>query len=88
MQTAKETNEILNRARELAKDPIKQAAMQAGWNKVLDQLQPYYLAMRPMPKSFEVHHMNEHARYHFMVAYVNGNEMEVCIDRAVSKVKG
>lgn len=74
------------RMRDLARDPAKRAAMEAAWNKVVDQLHPYYLAMRPKPKSFEVHHMNETARYRFACALASGRPMEECITVAVARI--
>lgn len=84
----KEANKIMDKARELAQNPEKKKEMQAGWDKVCDILLPYYKAMKPLPRSFEVHHMNEHARYSFMSAYVNGYSMNECIERAIQKIKG
>lgn len=81
-----EIEATLSRMRELARDPAKRAAMQAAWNAALDQLEPFYLAMRPKPKSFEVHHMNETARYRFACAIAAGHPMEECARLAVSSI--
>lgn len=80
--------EAVNRMRELARDPVKKAEMEAGWNAVLDRLGPFYSAMRPKPKSFEVHHMNETARYRFATAIVANRPMADCVDLAVTRITG
>ena len=84
--TKKEIDEAIVRMRELARDLAKKAEMQAAWNKVCDRLEVHYLAMRPTPKSFEVHHMNEVARARFACALVAGHNYADCIDAAAKTV--
>ena len=79
---------VIQQMRDLAQKPSKKAEMQAAWNKVCDQLEPFYLAMRPKPKSFEVHHMNETARLEFARALIAGQSMDDCVAAAVSRIKG
>ena len=81
-EDSKRKAEAILRMRELARDPAKKAEMQAAWNKVCDRLEIHYLAMRPKPKSFEVHHMNEVARARFACALVAGHNYADCIDAA------
>lgn len=86
--TKEELNAALAHMRDIARDPAKGAAMQAAWGTVCDRLEPHYLAMRPKPKSFEVHHMNEIARARFAHAVVAGHSFEKCADLAVERIMG
>jgi hypothetical protein len=85
-QSFKDIEAALIRMRELARSPAKRAEMETAWNTVLDQLEPFYLAMRPRPKSFEVHHMNETARARFAYALAAGHSMAECASLAVARV--
>jgi hypothetical protein len=84
--TKAEIDAAISRMRDLGRDPAKLAEMQTAWNAVCDQLEPFYLAMRPKPKSFEVHHMNETARARFACAVAAGNSMADCTAVAVAKI--
>jgi hypothetical protein len=83
-----EIEAAITRMRELAQNPAKKAEMEAAWGRVVDRLAPFYLAMRPKPRSFEVHHMNETARYRFACALAAGRPMDECVDVAVTKITG
>jgi hypothetical protein len=80
--------EALQIMRQLGQDPKKREAMQAAWDTVMDRLEPFYMAMRPKPKSFEVHHMNETARQRFAHAIAAGHTFEDCAYLAVERIKG
>jgi hypothetical protein len=80
--------EALRIMRQLAQDPEKYKAMHAAWGTVMDRLGPFYMAMRPQPKSFEVHHMNETARQRFAHAVAAGHTFEDCAYLAVERIKG
>jgi hypothetical protein len=80
-------NEAIDQLRQMAEDPQTRVAMQAGWNAVMDQLEPFYLAMRPKPKSFEVHHMNEVARISFARAVIDGHSFAEAAALAVERIK-
>lgn len=84
--TKQELDAAIAHMRDIARDPAKGRAMQAAWNTVCDRLEPHYLAMRPKPKSFEVHHMNETARARFACAVVAGHSFADCTDAAVQKI--
>ena len=86
--TKAELDTCINYMRDLGRDPQKLAEMQAAWGTVMDNLEPYYLAMRPRPKSFEVHHMNETARARFAHAVAAGHPFAECARLAVSRIKG
>ena len=72
--------------RDIARDPAKGAAMQAAWGTVCDRLELYYLAMRPKPRSFEVHHLNESARARFACAVAAGHDFAKCADLAAQRI--
>ena len=74
--------------RDLGRDPVILAQMQAAWSTVCDRLEPHYSAMRPKPKSYEVHHMNETARARFAYAIVAGHDFAKCADLAVERIVG
>ena len=81
-------NEAIARMREIATDPKVKAQMEAAWNRVCDALEPFYLAMRPKPRSYEVHHMNEKARERFAHAVAAGRSFDECANVAIERVKG
>lgn len=81
-------NEAITRMREIAADPNVKAKMQAAWDRVCDALEPFYLAMRPKPRSFEVRHMNEKARERFAHAVAAGRSFDECTKVAIERVKG
>lgn len=84
--TKAEIEAALKIMRDLARDPAKRAEMEAAWNQACDQLEAHYLAIRPKLKSFEVHHMNEVARYRFACAIAAGHPMAECVNLAVAKI--
>lgn len=83
-----EINAALENMRNLARDPSKLAEMTAAWNVACDSLEKHYLAIRPKIKNFEVHHMNEVARYRFACAIAAGHSMSECARLAVLKITG
>lgn len=86
--TKEEINAALANMRKLAADPKARAEMQTAWDAACGQLETHYFAMRPKPKSFEVHHMNEVARYRFACAIAAGHPMIECANLAVEKITG
>ena len=83
-----ELKAAIRELRELVRSPAKLAEITAAWNQVCDRLETHYLAMRPKPKSFEVHHMNEIARAHFACAIVAGHQMAECVNIAIARITG
>ena len=86
--TKAEIDAALANMRELARSPAKLAEMTAAWNRACDGLEAHYRTMRPRPRSYEVHHMNEVARYRFASAIAAGHPMEECANLAVAKIVG
>lgn len=84
--TKQEIEAAMKIMRDLGRDPAKLAQMTAAWNTVCDRLEPHYLGMRPKPKVFEVHHMNEVARYRFSCAIAAGHDFAKCADLAVERI--
>ena len=78
----------LTNMRELARSPAKRAEMTAAWNQACDGLQAHYRAMRPTPKRYEVHHLNEVARYRFACAIAAGRPMAECANLAIAEIVG
>lgn len=74
--------------RNLARNPANLAEMQTAWNLACDRLEAHYRGIRPVPKSFEVHHMNETARARFACAIAAGHPMAECTRLAVEKIVG
>jgi len=70
----------------LAKSPTQAAAAQVWWNAVCDALHAHYIAQRPKPKSFEVHHANETARAAFLQALVDGADFPACKAAALARI--
>lgn len=70
----------------LAKSPEQAKAAQVWWNAVCDALHAHYIAQRPKPKSFEVHHANETARKAFLEALVCGDDFPACKAAALARL--
>lgn len=55
--------------------PGVEVSLKAEWCRVCDAIGVHALAMHPLPKSFEVHHLTEAARKTFLEAFERGEPM-------------
>lgn len=58
----------------------------AGWNVIVDEIHKKVKKQKPLPKSFEVHHMNETARKAYLLAFVAGKGLDVAMMNALDLV--
>lgn len=85
-QIKSERDKIAAKARKMCADPVKAAEWRGAWCRVLDRLEPIYVARRPVMKSFEVHHSNEKAREAMLRALVAGKPMAECEEVAFQTI--
>jgi hypothetical protein len=81
-----ERDKIVVKARKMCADPAIAETWRAAWNRVLDRLEPIYLARHPVMKSFEVHHSNEKAREAMLRGLVAGKPIAECEELAFQAV--
>jgi hypothetical protein len=75
---------LTEQARELAK--TRGEEMQRGWNLICDAIHPWALAQRPLPRSFEVHHVTETARAQYLKDLVAGASVDAAVTSALARV--
>ena len=67
---------ILAVKEKFAAAPDTEKELWAQWNAIVDVIHAHALAKRPLPRTFEVHHMNEVARKALLEAFVRGDAMD------------
>jgi hypothetical protein len=83
---AKTMNLIESVKARFAKEPATEPALWEGWNRVCDRIHTHALAMRPKPKSFEVHHLTETARKAYLESFVSGTDIAVAESAALASI--
>jgi hypothetical protein len=61
-------------------------SVRRGWHMVCDALEVHHKARRPVPKVFEVHHMNEVARAAYLIAIASGHAVADAVAASKKKV--
>lgn len=69
-----------------AKEPAIEPELWAGWNRICDRIHAHATAMRPKPKSFEVHHLSEVARKAYLESFVAGSDIPAAENAALAAI--
>lgn len=69
------------------REPASEPLLWAAWNRVVDRIEKHALALRPKPKVFEVHHLNETARKALLQSFAAGNAVDAAETAALEAIK-
>lgn len=88
------TNKLITKAdvipatkAKLAANQQDEALLWKGWNEICDAIEARALQARIKPKSFEIHHETETARYAYLLAYCNGKSIVVAKNEGLKSIK-
>ena len=58
----------------------------AGWNVIVTEIHNHVKKQKPLPKVFEVHHMNEKARAQYLLSFLANEGLDIAMLKALNSV--
>lgn len=69
----------------MAKDDCEKE-LWAGWNTIVTEIHEKIKKQKPLPKVYEVHHMNEVARKCYLTAFLANKGLDIALSEALQSI--